>query len=61
MSKYQDEELNRIATIIKAIDELDNRFYRAKERLGQDGYDRIITYIKSRRKWFFDRFASTDF
>jgi hypothetical protein len=52
----RDEELYRLENILRAIDELDNRFMMLNHKCGSGAEFRAVQFVKSRKSWFFDRF-----
>jgi hypothetical protein len=54
----RDEELYRLEQIMKAIDELDHRFFMLRHKIGREAEDRVISFLKSRKSWFFARFTN---
>lgn len=46
-----DEELRRIAAILKEIDKLSLRLMKMRRRLGDDAYKRAMKYVQSRKRW----------
>lgn len=55
-----DEELRRIASIIKAIEELYRKLFIAEKRLGKAPYLRMLRYIRSRKRWEIEEIAHVE-
>jgi hypothetical protein len=52
----RDEELFRLEQIMKAIDDLDHRFWMLNQKCGPEAEQRAIEFLKSRKSWFFTKF-----